>query len=679
MFDGDGPEDPPDSVRGLLKLGLAGDDEQWFGEYRLIRQLGRGGMGVVFEAESEHIQQRVALKRLIEPDLATESELRRFLFGAESQASLDHPNIVRVFHVGTHRGRPFFTMELVPGGHLGELMQERRERAPSARSHLRDDLALMQKLAGAVHHAHTFGLLHRDLKPANILLDADGEPRIADFGLAKRLDVAWAATEAGALAGTVAYMSPQQAAGDTLDRRSDVYSLGAIFYELLTRRQQFYETPLAERLVAIKSERPVQPPRELEPEIPAAVERVCLKCLEKDPNRRYSNALALRDDLVALLEGRSTSIVPPSFGERVVHRIRRDPARARRIARVVALAGALAALASYLWVAADRAERAALATNAYIANAQAGAALFQFREYADQLERTARDPEVIAAAGRSRLLLDPPLSMKRFSEQLDSVFLVTGGEPRAPETPGGRVIAQWPLPPVDIWDRTYLFRDYFRGAEQLGEKGQSGTYLARAIRSERDGELKFGVSTPLYQDGKFAGALVAIVAANSAFGRLRMKDENESGRITVLIGPRDVERGQAPEPGEPKHFVYLIHDGIRRGEEIRAPEISALRAAYREAAPPGRQFVLSTKAPHTDANYRDPVRGYEGPWYAAFAPVGATGYVMLVQSRKSPTLSPGAAVEWLRPAAPWLVGAVVCVLVAILGRGFVRRRGSAQN
>jgi hypothetical protein len=258
--------------------------------------------------------------------------------------------------------------------------------------------------------------------------------------------------------------------------------------------------------------------------------------------------------------------------------------------------------------------------------------------------------------------LDPPDVIKELSKDVDSVFIVSSEGQRRLATRAGTVITQWPRPQIDIWQRNYAFRDYFRGAGQLAQRRATGAYVARALRSERDQELKFGVSTPLYDGEEYRGIMVALIAADSAFGRLRMKDENGSGRITALIGPRDVERDQPRQLGEPKHFVFLIHDGIRRGEEIRAPDIPALRAASRVAAPPGQQFALSTEAPHTDANYRDPVPGYEGPWHAAFAPIGATGYVMVVQSRKTPTPSIAGALELLHPPASWLGGGAALAL-----------------
>lgn len=647
----------------LLEAGL-NEEKGSIGGFSLIRRLGIGGMGVVYKVE-DCVSRCVALKCMKEPALATPADERRFLFGAESQATLRHPHVVPVYHVDTCHGRPFFTMELLEG-HLGELLQQRRKQAgrPWGDRYFEDDLKLMVKVADAVHFAHTHGLLHRDLKPANILLDDCGEPKIADFGLAKRLDGVSSWTEPGTVAGTVAYMAPEQARGLVLDQRADIYALGAILYELLTGFRPFDGTPDCELLFRVSSSDPVPSPRKLNPAVSREFEDVCLKCLEKDPEQRYSNALALCDDLRSLLEVRPTSIAPRSRIAGCLYWFRRNSDLAWRIASIVGVAVLACSLVGYVWLGSKWKERDALETNAFIANAQSGAALFQFREYADRLELAARDPDVVRQAEVEEWAVDPPAGLKNLAHGLDSAFVIAQSGRRRT---GTRLVAQWPTPPLDTWGKNYEFRDYFWGAAELARRRARAVYFARAFRSERDKQIKFALSTPLYRDGVWVGVLAVLIAADSAFGRLSLKEGREGRHLTALIGPRDVDRGQPLEPGDPKHFVFLIHDQLQRGNEIRVPETPALRAAYPKGVEPGRQLTLPATAPLMDSSYRDPVPGHEGEWYAAFAPIGATGYVLSVQSRKDAGFSIPVATR-----AAWLWLALVLVLPA--GLLFARQR-----
>jgi hypothetical protein len=613
-------------VRTLLEQAMnAPNEDEWFGDYRIGKVLGRGGMGVVFEADAPHLGCRVALKRLLEPDLASESEERRFLFGAEAQSRLKHRHIVKVRHVGKCRGRAYFTMELMSGRSLRDHFAELTHRATTsgAPRFTEADLALLAKVADAVTHAHAHGLLHRDLKPENILFDADGEPQIADFGIAKEADSDWSLTEPGAAPGSVAYMSPEQAAGRSAQRRSDVYTLGVLLYELITGRRPFWDTPLGELRQRIASDEPVRPPRAVDPRIPDQVERVCLKCLEKDPEQRYLGALALRDDLRCLADRREPSIPPPSAWGRAVHALRRRSAHAKRVARIALGALALVAVGGYALVTRARSERTALETNAFIATAQAGAALFQFREFADRVEKATNVSDIVQLGSAASLMDDPPASLKALADGFDAAFVLTKQ---------GYITAQWPLPPRDV-SKSYGFRDYFQGAARLGKRGTPGAYVARAFRSERDGEMKFGVSAPLFENGAWVGVLVAVVPANPAFGRVRMRDQHDGSRITALIGPRDIDRGEAPDAANLQRLVVLVHDGMSRGEEIRAPDSPALQAAVK-AASTEHPFSLPALPSITASNYQDPVRGHAGGWNAAFAPVGGTGYVIVVQSRQ---------------------------------------------
>jgi len=272
-----------------------------FGDYELLAEIGRGGMGVVFKARQKTLNRLVALKMVLAGRLASKDDLRRFQAEAEAAARLQHHNIVTVHEVGEADGQHFFSMELVEGQSLAA----RLENGPLPS---REAARYLLKLARALDYAHEEGILHRDLKPSNILLDQNDEPRITDFGLAKRIGGdATHQTQTGAVMGTPSYMSPEQAAGKkTLGPGCDVYGLGAVLYELVTGRPPFRSATHIDTLLHVMQTEPV-PPRLLNPEVDQDSETICLKCLEKDPKQRYRSAGELEKDLSCYLAGVSIS------------------------------------------------------------------------------------------------------------------------------------------------------------------------------------------------------------------------------------------------------------------------------------------------------------------------------------------------------------------------------------
>ena len=334
----DDPNQTTDGNRAASDL-PRGATVRYFGDYEIQKELGRGGMGVVYKARQVSLNRPVALKMVKAGVLADDAELRRFQNEAEAVALLDHAGVVPVYEVGEHRGQKYFSMKLVEGGNLAEQLD-------SLQANPRAAATLLAETAQAVHHAHMRGVLHRDLKPANILVDAEGHPHVTDFGLAKRIESDVEMTASGAILGTPAYMSPEQAAGrrGTITTATDVYGLGAILYALLTGKAPFGGDSLVDTLQAVK-ERPPESPRILNPNVPRDLETICLKCLEKDPRRRYTSAQAMADDLRCWLDSRPIAARRVGAAERAWLWCKRKPAVAALSAAVaLAMVGGIAAV-----------------------------------------------------------------------------------------------------------------------------------------------------------------------------------------------------------------------------------------------------------------------------------------------------------------------------------------------
>jgi tetratricopeptide (TPR) repeat protein len=293
---------------------------RYFGDYEIRRELGRGGMGVVYEARQMTLNRPVALKMIRAGVLAGGDDLRRFQNEAEAVAMLDHSGIVPVHEVGEHAGQRYFSMKLVSGGSLAGRLDAYRDDARAA-------ARLVAEAAEAVHHAHQRGILHRDLKPANVLIDEQGHPHITDFGLARRVGDDSELTESGAILGTPAYMAPEQASGHraAVTTASDIYGLGAVLYAVLAGRAPFGGESVVETLDAVRN-RPPEPPSRLNVNVPRDLEIICLKCLEKEPSRRYATARDLAEDLRRWLAGEPIAARPVGRVMRLWMWGRRNPA-----------------------------------------------------------------------------------------------------------------------------------------------------------------------------------------------------------------------------------------------------------------------------------------------------------------------------------------------------------------
>jgi WD40 repeat protein/predicted Ser/Thr protein kinase len=339
----------------LRSVTPAGPPADVVGDYELLEEIARGGMGAVYKARQKSLGRVVALKMILAGPLASPADVQRFRQEAEAAAHLEHPSIVPLYEVGQSQGRPFFSMKLIEGGSLARWSQEPGATAPRQRRAAR----LLATVARAVHYAHQRGILHRDLKPANILLGPDDQPYITDFGLAKRVEGDSALTQSGAITGTPAYMAPEQAAGERrLTTAVDVYGLGAVLYELLTGRPPFRaQTPL-DTLLQVRTQEPARP-RALNPKADRDLETVCLKCLEKDASKRYGSAEALADDLERWLNGEPIRARPATLRELAVKWAKRRPALAALSGVAALLVAAMLAVTLWGWDQATHAERAA--------------------------------------------------------------------------------------------------------------------------------------------------------------------------------------------------------------------------------------------------------------------------------------------------------------------------------
>jgi mono/diheme cytochrome c family protein len=314
----DVPERPPDAPLPLIP------------GYDIQRVVDQGGMGVVYEAVQIALGRRVAVKMMSSPHLAPRL-VARFRCEAEAAAQLQHPNFVQVFEVGEVNGRPFFSMEYVDGGSLADRITQR----PLSPRHAAE---LIETLARAVHAAHQRGIVHRDLKPSNVMMTGDGVPKIADFGLAKRLGGEPGHTQTGEILGTPSYMAPEQAEGKKeIGPATDVYALGAMLYELLTSKPPFEGTSGLDWLRVVTTQEPI-PPSQLAHAVGRDLEAICLKCLEKSPGARYATAWELTEDLRRFLDGRPVEARQISMARRAWKWARRHP-------RWSALAGVLVVLA----------------------------------------------------------------------------------------------------------------------------------------------------------------------------------------------------------------------------------------------------------------------------------------------------------------------------------------------
>ncbi|MBO0695221.1 MAG: protein kinase, partial [Verrucomicrobia bacterium] len=335
MTNGGSEEADPRPFQDGVTPGLLAKQLADFGDYELLEEIARGGQGVVYRARQKSLNRIVALKVIRLGHWATASHLKRFRLEAEAAASLEHPGIVSVHEVGERDGSCYFSMRFVEGGQLDAVV--RRNPIPIRRA-----AELIAKLARTVAYAHERGILHRDIKPGNILLDAEGEPHLTDFGLARLVETENDMTRTSEFLGTPSYMAPEQARGDgvAVTRATDVYGLGAVLYHLLTGHPPFAGATTYETVRMVLETSP-QKPRLWNSKLNHDLQTICLKCLEKDPKRRYLSALALAEDLERWLKHEPIRAKRSGFFTRSGKWVRRNPAIAVMAALLLIISGAM--------------------------------------------------------------------------------------------------------------------------------------------------------------------------------------------------------------------------------------------------------------------------------------------------------------------------------------------------
>jgi eukaryotic-like serine/threonine-protein kinase len=661
---------PPSSPRSGVELR--------FPDYELRRLIAVGGMGEVWEAWQISLKRVVALKLIKGRGFAGPKEVRRFLAGAEAAATLRHPNIVPTHAVAEHEGIHYFTMDLMKGGSLYKQL-------PRFRGEPRRAAELVETIAHAVHFGHKHGILHRDLNPANILLDEDDRPYVADFGIAidiRRIRVRENVTESGAIVCTPRYMSPEQAKGGTRDltTATDVYGLGTILYHLVTGQSPF---PKGETFDEIRDQVihcPPEEPRKLDPSIDRDLAAICLKCLEKDPELRYGSAEELALELRRYLNGEPVGRV--SLAEQALRWCLRHPMPAGLIAALVAFLVIMTPSAVSLARGQETAKRAQIRqVNMNSAAMVAGTVLSQLRALSDAVERTASEPEL------ARFLQDgDETTLKAFCEAMYSRYeepsyglKLNGNSPIdmwVVYDKEGVIKAQVPKMARNVVGNDYHWRDYFIGASKLAEKRLSSTYVSRAIKSEPDDLHKFAISVPIYgSDRQPIGVLIAVIPTAATLGSLVVQDAHS---ISVLVAPRDRDR-DTPVPAS-THLILLHPDYVYgeatpiENEQVRRIDEASRSPLLRIERPlglPPPNLVMSSD------DYEDPVAKkyprYAGRWIAGFAPVGNTGFVVIVQTREEEALE--SEMQLGRELSKWaMISGSPGVLLVLLAAWYEKRR-----
>lgn len=584
------------------------------GDYQLVGELARGGMGLVFRAWHGRLKRHVALKLMLPNQLDSASRVRRFRIEAEATARLEHPNIVPIYEIGEVGGQHFLCMKLIQGQTLGQVLARGRFEARRASE-------FVATLAQAVHYAHQRGVLHRDLKPGNILVDEFGQPQVTDFGLARLLERDPELTQPDAVLGTPAYMAPEQAAGRTKDLTvaSDIYSLGVVLYEMLTGRTPFRADTTLELLRQVRECEP-PPPRRVDRKIPRDLDTICQKCLRKEPERRYATAQALADDLRRFLRGEPVIARPVAPLTRAALWCRRNPGITALLVGILTLL--------ILFTGAGLFERAQLLRdNQSFAGLAAQRVLA--RGLADIGHRVEEEAAALSALLSSTRQPSPTFSVTNELARLASRHSPEGHnwatiENRVLMNGEGKTLGRWPPvePDKAIGDRSP--RDYFRGAlSAYRTSGRTNYYISAVYDSQEDGLRKIGVSVVL--PGVVPGEAVGVLTA-----MLRTTPEDLAGAIDIHHHEVVVVVRQDPSTLPP---------GAAATEWVIHLHPAASESRTNTLVFPAKWIARTNLTLYFDpARRSDPIRGWT-PWLAGLAQVKLPGpdeepkLVVLVQSR----------------------------------------------
>jgi eukaryotic-like serine/threonine-protein kinase len=633
-----------------------GEPRERFGGYELLREIGRGTQGIVYRARLKGTSLEVALKLL---------RGRGFPQELDAAPGLRHPNIVPVYHVGEHDGRPFYTMALVEGGSLDHHIA-RFKNDPRAAA------VLVAKVARAIHFAHQRRVLHRDLKPANILLDEAGEPHVADFGLAARMDDSGTTTDAGPAAGSLPWMAPEAVRGDAiLTTGVDVYALGVILYELLTGARPFKGATWAELRAAVLAGNPTAP-RVVNPRVPLDIDAICRRCLAREPDRRYESASAVALELERWLRDEPVRARPTGRGERVARWCRRNPGVAAGAVFGIALLVAVTA-GSITLVGELESEIVSrdCANSEYDAALVAGNVQQRFEELGGAVQQKVS----VFAAGN-----EFPAGSTQAAEQAlhDLVNDRVGGVNAAPFVnaflldPSSRVRVSWPPDPKtgtpDALNLGFIERDYFVRARE------GRVHVSRVFRSRRDGLDKLALSIRFQLHGSKEWWVLAATVTTDRKLDLGVVSMSDSRHEAILVAPRD-DAPVTPGRPEPGGYVILVHQAL----DPRSPP-----PHFGASVPgPARDNGLPELGPSPpgearpfppDRDYRDPLAesnpAYAGRWLTGSARVGNTELVVVVQQRYSDAWKPHRSL--LRRSLTWLGAAVAVGLVAFAALRLMR-------
>jgi serine/threonine-protein kinase len=614
-------------------------------------------MGVVYKARQTKLDRIVALKMIRSGRFADAEEVRRFQIEAEAAAQLDHPNIVPIYETGELEGHAYFSMKLVKGGSLAESIERFVQDPPSA-------VRLMVTLALAVRYAHQRGILHRDLKPANILLDDQGRPYIMDFGLAKRVEMDSGLTKSGVIIGTARYMSPEQAGGESkrLTWAADVYSLGAILYELLTGRPPFQGATLHETLLQVVDQEPVAPSA-CSRLVDRDLETICLKCLEKDPERRYQSAKALANDLELWLSKKPIRARRIGMMARAWRWCRRKPFLSSLMAATAVLFLVASIVTDLRIIDSLRAPG-----RAQQALAWQGAKTIRIRlsQLGEALELAASNPELGKllrrgdVKGLQRFIVETGNRRVDLNGQspFESWFVVDMS---------GALLARWPRMSPETKGVDFRSRDYFKGALRREGRRQAGgreslpPYFSKVYRARSDRLYKFGISRAVRDGGGIVGVVVASVTTSRSMGLPKMEGIASTTALLARMDPfylREKEREKDPDKG-------------RDTDRIAMDNVILLHPAYDYGICPVGfpEWPGVAIRRGVDGDYRDPLarrdKRYGGRWLAGFAEVPGTDFVVIAQRRYEEVL----------PVELWgAVAVAIPAILAIVAIGFLLRR-----